>query len=379
VKVMSAVLLELAVVAGLFIGNDVFVSGEEGYRCYRIPATLRLPNGMLAVYVEGRKFSCSDHDWNDIVFKTSSDNGTSWSPLQLMYGNSTSSKHVTIGNPSPVVLHSGEVLMVFCRNNRAVLTMRSPDGVTWAGEPVDVTSQALGSNWTAGLQWIATGPPQGYVTPAAALAHGEPERVLIQANYHGDSVKDLGLALISDDGGHTWRASAGHVPACNEGQIAPAPNGSLLMNCRTGGWHRLLSYSHDRGESWSTPTAYYGFGPAGSNSPCEGSTLRANARALLFSHNFGQSTAATQSWSTSAAAPPNASAPNGCERCNMSIWQSLDSGKTWDSFLQVDADPSTGAAYSSLLVFNDTHTLLVYERGGFETVTLRLIALPSKA
>lgn len=35
---------------------------------------------MLAVYVEGRKFSCSDHDWNDIVFKTSSDNGTSWSP-----------------------------------------------------------------------------------------------------------------------------------------------------------------------------------------------------------------------------------------------------------------------------------------------------------
>ena len=111
----------------------------------------------------------------------------------------------------------------------------------------------------------------------------------------------------------------------------------------------------------------------------EGSTLRANARALLFSHNFGQSTAAARRWSTSAAAPPNASALNGCERCNMSIWQSLDSGKTWDSFLQVDADPSTGAAYSSLLAFNETHTLLVYERGGFETVTLRLIALPSKA
>ena len=38
---------------------DVFVNGQEGYACFRIPAVLQLPNGHLAVYVEGRKYSCS--------------------------------------------------------------------------------------------------------------------------------------------------------------------------------------------------------------------------------------------------------------------------------------------------------------------------------
>ena len=104
-------------------GVDIFTSGEEGYSCYRIPAIVRLPSGDLAVFVEGRRFTCADHDWNGIVFKTSSDDGATWSKLQLAYSNSSKQEHVTIGNPSPLTV-GGEVVLIFCRNNRQVPARR---------------------------------------------------------------------------------------------------------------------------------------------------------------------------------------------------------------------------------------------------------------
>ena len=336
-------------------GVDIFTSGAEGYHCYRIPALLRLPSGELAAYVEGRKFSCNDHDWNDIVFKTSADDGATWSPLRVAYSNSTASDHVTIGNPSPVVI-DGAVVLVFCRNNKQVMTLRSADGIQWDGAPTDVTAQALGANWSARVDWIATGPPQGLVLPSSdgALA----ERIVIQANYRGSgTAADVGFAILSDDGGTTWRPSSGIVPACNEGQVAPAQNGSLLMNCRTDGYHRLLSWSDDRGDTWSPPIAWY-FGPPGSGSPCEGSVVRASAELLAFSNNYGVQ-----------------GVENGCDRCNLTVWSSADSGATWAGIAQVDDDPTVAGAYSALLALNASHVLLVYERGGSKTITLRPIAL----
>ena len=161
----------------------------------------------------------NDHDWNDIVFKTSADDGATWSPLRVAYSNSTASDHVTIGNPSPVVI-DGAVVLVFCRNNKQVMTLRSADGIQWDGAPTDVTAQALGANWSARVDWIATGPPQGLVLPSS---DGGAERIVIQANYRGSgTAADVGFAILSDDGGSTWRPSAGIVPACNEGQVAPA-------------------------------------------------------------------------------------------------------------------------------------------------------------
>lgn len=63
----------------------VFTGGQEGYHCYRIPALVRLPNGTLLAFAEGRRFTCADHDWNDIVLKRSTDGGNTWSPLQVRY------------------------------------------------------------------------------------------------------------------------------------------------------------------------------------------------------------------------------------------------------------------------------------------------------
>ena len=191
------------------------------------------------------------------------------SPLRVAYSNSTASQHVTIGNPSPVVV-DGAVVMIFCRNNKQVMTLRSADGIQWDGAPTDVTAQALGANWSARVDWIATGPPQGLVLPSSDGA----ERIVIQANYRGSgTAADVGFTILSDDGGDTWRPSAGIVRATRAG--GAAQNGSLIMNCTDALPPPFLS--DDRSDSWSPPISYW----PPENGSCEGRGARRLTSSIL--------------------------------------------------------------------------------------------------
>ena len=147
------------------LGVSVFTSGKEGYHTYRIPAIVSGPGGKLLCFAEGRKFSSSDHGWNDIVVKSSADHGQTWSPLRLVWGESSGSSPngwVTIGNPAPVavVTQPGKVVLVFCRNNLEVGVMVSQDwGLTWGTKPRYLPKNG---SWP----WVATGPPQGIQLPS---------------------------------------------------------------------------------------------------------------------------------------------------------------------------------------------------------------------
>jgi hypothetical protein len=61
--------------------------------------------------------------------KRSTDSGKTWLPLQRVYGESNATHSVTIGNPSPIALHTnaGHIVMVACRENHEVLTITSTD------------------------------------------------------------------------------------------------------------------------------------------------------------------------------------------------------------------------------------------------------------
>ena len=63
-------------------GIDVFTSGNEGYPCFRIPAALRLP-GLILLFAEGRRGG--DTGPNDVVYKSSNDEGLTWSPLHVLH------------------------------------------------------------------------------------------------------------------------------------------------------------------------------------------------------------------------------------------------------------------------------------------------------
>ena len=61
---------------------DVFTSGFEGYPCYRIPAVLRV-GGLVMLFAEGRRGG--DTGPNDIVYKTSVNEGETWSALRVLH------------------------------------------------------------------------------------------------------------------------------------------------------------------------------------------------------------------------------------------------------------------------------------------------------
>lgn len=69
--------------------SQVFTRGEAGYYCNKIPSVLSLASGTILAFGEGRMLSCSDFTWTDIVLKRSMDGGETWSPLQVVYSNSS--------------------------------------------------------------------------------------------------------------------------------------------------------------------------------------------------------------------------------------------------------------------------------------------------
>lgn len=332
--------------AAAFPLTDVFnPSVDAAYKCYRIPALVRSriePDTLLA-FAEGRLFNCGDHGFVDVVSRKSLDGGKTWGAVVRVYGESSRapSKNVTIGNPAPVVLSNGTLLLPVCRNNLDVLLLQSPDfGATWsAPRPVSTPP-----SWT----WVATGPP-GSVQLTAGPAAG---RILVPIDYSGaGSGGYVSSALVSDDGGASFRVAAGGVAGGNEAQVAelawqstPSSSAALLSMRSATGRARLLARSDSGGESWGAPWPGVGEGE------CEGSTVALPAsRVVLLSSAFSP------------------------ERANMTLHFSLDAGATFAPLARVYAGP---AAYSALAPRADEASVaLLFERDGYAAISLATVPL----
>ena len=147
--------------------TDVFVSGEEGYHTYRIPAVVTTPNGTVLAFSEGRKEGRSDAGAIDLLLKRSTDNGSTWGPMQLI----CDSEGNTCGNPAPVIDHeTGTIWLLITWNlgtdteraimdgtsedtRRVFVTSSTDDVQTWA-EPTEITSDVKPEHWRG----YATGP-----------------------------------------------------------------------------------------------------------------------------------------------------------------------------------------------------------------------------
>ena len=334
-----------------------YVSGKEGYHTYRIPALVRLPepDGNLLLFAEGRRLSSSDHGWNDIVVKRSSDNGQTWGPMEKVYGESTDNKSVCIGNPAPIGRKDGTVVLVACRDNSDVLVIHSNPLATSWGNATYITPQVKAPAWT----WVATGPPQGLELPSG--------RLLVAADHIGKGGVWGSHAMFSDDGGVSWQISSssgaagrpgknwsGPLTNGNECQVAVAPNHSLIMNMRTKTGVRQFSWSLDgKGEEWTAPTtAPFDFAGKYAGGGTEGSTVRIpNTDTLLFSTPFSQTS-----------------------RANLTIFSSTNSGATWEFVQQVDAGSS---AYSALIDLNATHFGVAWESDDYGTIKFAALLLPA--
>ena len=273
------------------------------------------------------------------MFKRSTDNGTTWSPLRVMYGNTSIARNVStvIGNAAPIQLRNStnhRILVPFCRNNFEMYqTWSDDDGVTWA-EPVFLP-HATQPGW----QYIGSGPPGGL-----QLASGK----LLVPCYHSywphwtDGTDTRVHVLLNDDpmGDPTkWRV-AGVAPgfqwsdACQAVELEP---NHILIAARGLLFQRMQIESFDGGETLGFPYYVEMTQPLDG---CEGSiALNRNANNTLF---------------YSGTVNPNP------ERFNMTLWTSHTSGKSWELHTVINTGRT---AYSSLVVMPDGHSMgLLYER-----------------
>lgn len=328
--------------------RDVFVSGQEGYHTYRIPALVALPSGTLLAICEGRKTSRADHGDVDLVLKRSTDGGQTWGPVELVYEEGGTAR-ITIGNPCPVFdPATGTLWLPFTKDNDRVLVTSSRDeGRTWA-EPRDITPQVKRPDWT----WYATGPGNGIVLTRPPHAG----RLVIPCDHRvGGDPKDTGgwnergrsHVIYSDDHGQTWQLGGATDYAMNECAVVELTDGTLMLNSRSyrGKACRGVSLSRDGGQSWE-PTRDE---PVLVESVCQASLIRAawpmgdRPGLLVF---------------------VNPAVPRG--RTRLTARLSEDDGRTWPYARLIEEGSS---AYSSLALLPDGTLGLLYERDNYGRLT----------
>ncbi|MCZ4516053.1 sialidase family protein [Streptomyces sp. ActVer] len=346
-----------------------FRAGQEGYASFRIPAVVATGGGTLLAFCEGRVGSRDDFGNIDIVLKRSTDGGLTWGPLLVAAKNGDALS----GNPAPVVLDTGRVLLVHLRNaalatedairrgkvsaadGRRVWVQHSDDeGLTWSG-PKEITKQTKKDTW----RWYATTPGH-----ALRLSTG---RVVVPANHSlPPTGKDTGTegkyngghCLLSDDDGETWRIgyvddNTDNYINVNETTATELPDGRVYFNTRTDSTApgtRADAYSRDGGQTLVKP-----FRPqAGLTGPVvEGSVLQLRDPDVLL---------------YSGPADPGF-------RALMTIRSSTDDGVTWRPAHTVDGLP---AGYSDLVRVDDDTVGLLYETGDFgayETIVFRRVSV----
>jgi len=339
---------------------DVFISGQDGYHTYRIPATIVTPKGTVLAFCEGRKNSSSDTGDIDIVLKRSTDGGKTWGKMQVVADHGP---HV-IGNPCPVIDRAtGTIWMPLTRNRgdepesqimkgttkepRTVwLTKSTDDGVTWA-EPVNISETTRKPHW----RWYATGPGVGI-----QLKSG---RMVIPCDHsdHSDAKKQpYGSHVIySDDHGATWKLGGVITDKVNECQAVELADGSLMMNmrCYQGKNRRAISVSKDGGLTWTPPA----LDETLIEPVCQASFLR-----YTLADTHGKNRLVFSN-------------PAGTARVSMTVRLSYDEGKTWPMARTIWPGPS---AYSCLTVLPDLTIGCLYERGdrhAYEKITFARLTL----
>ncbi|MDR3345058.1 MAG: glycoside hydrolase [Oscillospiraceae bacterium] len=288
--------------------TTLYAQGYHGYNTFKIPTMITAPDGTILAFAEARTDSQEDWSKTDIVVRRSTDLGSSWSELELLFEDGEN----TLGNACPVVDRAtGLIWLIFCKNNDTVFKTHSKDnGKTWA-EPTEITADVKADDWS----WYAAGPSHGIQLRDGTL--------MIPAD-HIAGRKMTAHVIFSRDGGASWQRG-GDVPGGEEATLAELPDGSLYINVRpVNPGYRVVARSQDKGLTWRELSLDYALpDPA-----VQGNLLRipesADTALYLFTNPADK-----------------------LHRENMTIRASTDGCRTWSASTQLYAGL---ASYSALTV-----------------------------
>jgi len=330
-------------------GEPLYVSGQDGYHTYRIPALTVTAQGTVLAFCEGRKHSAGDTGDIDLLVKRSTDHGRTWSPQHVIWDDAGN----TCGNPCAVIDgetgtisllmtwnrgddHESQIIAQTSKDTRRVFVARSTDdGLSWS-EPQEITGDVKKDDWT----WYATGPGSGI-----QIQHGPHKGRLIIPCDHIESGTQCYYShvIYSDDRGASWRLG-GRTPApqVNECEVVELAAGRLMLNMRNydrAQRNRQVAVSDDGGLTWQDQR----FDAVLVEPICQAAIERfrwpsADSKGvILFS---------------------NPASRDG--RVHMTVRASFDEGGTWTAARVLHAGPS---AYSDLAVLANGQIACLYEVG----------------
>ncbi|MBD0297125.1 MAG: exo-alpha-sialidase [Flavisolibacter sp.] len=192
-----------------------------------------------------------------------------------------------------------------------------------------------------------SGKYKGRIYVAANHSAGDPQKQAMDYDAHG---------FYTDDHGKTFHLSDGlHVPGSNEATAAELSNNGLIMNVRNQKGDiraRIIAISSNGGETWDT--TYFD-----NNLPdpvCQGSILtigKEKGKNILAFCNAADTT----------------------RRDNLTLRISYDDGKTWKKSFVVDADGNKkdNAAYSDIVPLGKKQIGVLYEKDNYSKIVFTVV------
>ena len=324
------------------VQSTLFQAGEGGYECFRIPAVVRAKSGAILAFAEGRKESQEDYADVDLALKRSLDNGCTWSELRFIVDDGDH----TMGNPCPIVdERTGTIHLLFCRDNKQVLAMKSNDeGESWSA-PVEISSSVIDRSF----YFVFTGPGHGIQLSSGRL-------LAPSACAYGKRLHQVegSYMIYSDDGGENWTIGGmvgrGMTDECEVVELA---DGRVYLTGRTQPKKRCRAYAHsdDGGLSWTAVS----FAPALAAASCQGSIVRVSQSPPGDRNRIVMSNPA-----------------NIYGRAELTLRMSYDEGVSWPVH-KVLYEGS--AAYSDLAVTAEGNILCLYEADDYTRIACARVGI----
>ena len=218
------------------------------------PGTIRLENGdILMAAPWGRpptNFEQLAAKFPVPMLYRSTDGGRTW----------REQGRLKIDWPLKGMVSDGGISFLRLKDGRlAIVLPRHVLGLYGAGVPAISFSSDDGATWSAAKMLIE--PDDSYYVMNNRLIQLESGRLLLPVcrkvgKTEGD--KNEALAMLSDDGGASWRLSRGRAPldkprGTQEPCVVELADGRVRLLARTGAGSIHTSISADGGETWSAP------------------------------------------------------------------------------------------------------------------------------
>lgn len=236
-----------------YAGRIVFKSDASTSKYYRIPSIVRVDDKTLIALCDDRSASQADMGSNSkatIVYKVSTDNGTSWSDVKTAIGSAEVSGSTYYASDVAAVRDrkSGKILLISTYGNQGIdkSTRQSPirvvrqyltpstasDGTkTFTSETsnTDITDQIYGLFSDVNGLFFSSGT----MCQSRVVKNEEG----VYRIYAGLMTNNKGCKVVySDDFGKTWQAlnaaSDQPIPGGNECKVAELPDGNIVLSSR---------------------------------------------------------------------------------------------------------------------------------------------------